>query len=168
VLYNYFDYKQRHVQTETKVVARLLKQLVSHVATIPSELQRAYDDPKIRSGLSSNFQKLVQLFTSISSGFQKVFIILDGLDECEEIIRERIIELIEMLCNRLSLRGLVTCRPHVQVEKIPQTAKNVLWIQANDEDIKNHIRRRLSRERNVYPKLEDMIVGKLSGMAQGM
>jgi len=167
VLYNYFDYKQRHVQTETKVVARLLKQLVSRLATIPGELQAAYDDPS-QSSLSSNFQKLVQLFTSISSSFQTVFVILDGLDECEEIIRERIIDLIEMLRNRLSLRGFVTCRPHVRLETIPQTAKSILRIEANDEDIKNHIRRRLSQERNVYPKLEEMIVDKLSGMAEGM
>ena len=43
VVYVYFDYKSRHTQTTTAIIANLVKQLVSRLGTIPTEVVSLYD-----------------------------------------------------------------------------------------------------------------------------
>lgn len=105
--------------------------------------------------------------------YSKVLIVIDALDECNEIdgTRRALISELHKLRPQLSL--LVTSRDIPNIQRQLQDAAR-LEIQANDEDIRNYIKERISSSDrlSMYVKkdsrLHEFIIDTVTKNAKGM
>jgi ankyrin repeat domain-containing protein 50 len=89
----YFSYKNLDRQHPSKIMAALLKQLAQQVTHIPQQLLIWQSDHE-RNDTSPLYDEIIQKFMVIAREFDRVYIILDGLDEVEAEKREDILDFV--------------------------------------------------------------------------
>lgn len=85
----YFSFTDPAFQDLTLLIALFLKQLCQQHGTVPEELIRAKQEAKEAADVLDH-----GLFTDITKSYQRMFIIIDGLDECPEERRTPILDFI--------------------------------------------------------------------------
>ncbi|KAJ6069874.1 ankyrin [Penicillium canescens] len=160
------DYKSEDRQTFPLLIASMLKQLLERCPDYQSPLFAQYQknterDPQPRE-LLKDFENLIEKQ-------EKVFILLDALDELQQGVRH---ELLKQLCafgeSYKSLHILTTCRPGT-VEYQPSPAYHLLEIQPREEDIRLYIENSIDNpllDRNW--ELRTKIVTKILNAAKGI
>lgn len=166
VLYTYFSYNDYQGQTALNIMASLLRQLLSQLPIIPLEVESIY------MCCSPNYSRpelstLFRLFVSCMTKFSSVLVVFDGLDECEGAQLGEIVPLIRQITS-LSIKVLITTRPHLAYieQQLGQTSN--LTISAQTTDIKKYVQERLDNERKISPRLRESILEKVVGQADGM
>jgi hypothetical protein len=164
----YFNYQDGPTQTAFHVVACLLKQLIAtSKMKLPSCLEQLYEDfqhnPQIRRPHPSN---LVEMFIECTKQFPRVFIMLDGFDECglDGRSKEEIVDIIEALDNA-GLNVFVTAHTH-SLDALKRSKSDAVEIRASEEDIRNYIEANLPR--SVDEELKAKVVKTIHGNANGM
>ena len=154
------------------MISSLIRQLIHHSRTIPSELRRLYQrslDLQIRPSR----QELLSLLTTVGSKFSSLYIVIDALDECDNTEEIRSC-LVSTLCEALPRACfLVTSRP---VPDIEDQFKNRprLEIKATDEDIRRYVSDQILRKPNLKkhikadPDLRALMIGTISRKSDGM
>lgn len=79
----YFDYKQQNEQTPVRVISSLAKDLAMQQRNLPDELEKLHDKLEHR-GKKPSFDELLNVLISLFSRFERVFLVFDALDECNE------------------------------------------------------------------------------------
>ena len=161
----YFDYKDQIEQSGKHVLANLLKQLLSTMDIVPGSVEITYDEHKARTK-SLDFSTLIRLFMSAIALQSKVFIMLDGLDECNESQYRDIVEFIAELRNS-HVKMFCTSRPHSSDRSAHLKPCITLRITAVKEDVENYILERLDIEWKHSPRLKSKVLETLSRSAQG-
>jgi ankyrin repeat protein len=177
IAYFYFDFNDKDKQLHGKMIRSILKQLSAQSPETPQPLTHLYtscedmDRQPTRDELIDTLRQVIYIFYD-------VYIIIDALDECSEVM-----ELMDVLAQLKSwnishLHLLVSSRPDrvIEVEMghiVEDDAK--LSIQSNliQSDIRIYIRGRLDTDNNlkrwqkrldVQSDIESTLMGKADGM----
>lgn len=144
IAYTYFNFWQQDGHWIEDLFATLLKQLSEGLYPLPASLKALYYDHQGKGGRPP-FEKVLKVLQSIIRiSYERVFIVVDALDECQEAnnCRMRFIE---------ELFGLQQCGANIMATSRPITVitdkfdRNTwLEIRASDDDIRTYINRQIS------------------------
>jgi hypothetical protein len=165
IIYFYFKYNDRENQSEEKVSASLLKQLVYQLGTLPAKLDEVYDESK--GGFRPNKSTISELLVSCASQFSLVFVFLDGLDECNDSQQNGVIGLIQHLRDS-GIRVFLTSRPGTEYRVKRLQPYELLPITAHENDIGMYLNLKLDVESSLKSELKQAIKENLIRGADGM
>ena len=109
VAHLYFNYRDQADQTADNSIASLVKQLAIAHRGIPKPILELYRKLKAQER-RPQLQDLEQAFRLTSLNFERVFVIVDALDECNATYRKRFLRSLNRLQNNKSIRVLMTSR----------------------------------------------------------
>ncbi|KAF8241833.1 hypothetical protein K440DRAFT_608109 [Wilcoxina mikolae CBS 423.85] len=124
--------------TKSAVMESILYQLCrANTALIPAA-NREYDTHASRSRISDPWDNLLEIFISRTD---PVYMILDGLDECDETHRKKLLETTLKLCNDCpNLHVLVSSRKEVDIrQRLETNAEMVAVEEWNRSDIERYV-----------------------------
>ena len=177
VLYFFFDFQDIDKQQHEGMIRSLLSQLCMHRASVPPVLETLYSSC-MDGGREPTFGALLKTFHQMAATFEKTFLILDALDECEA--RSELLENIEDMISweDTNLRVCATSRREKDIEDSIlhlTNEKNRIYIQSTlvNGDIRVYVHyqlitnkklQRLKNEPNVQMEIEDKLMDKVDGM----
>jgi len=166
----YCDFRAQQEQTTPNMIGEILKQLVGRTR-IPNDIREAY-----RKWRRPRLRDLMRMLKIVIAALPKVFICIDGLDEC---LRKDLFELLESLRDIVRetprTRVFLTGRPYVEGD-IQRHFTNVVMIRIspNPDDIRNYLQMRLDRDDELDAMDNDLradiikvIMDKFSSMCVG-
>ena len=171
IAYVYCNYKAQESQTTTDLVAAILKQLVQERPLFGepvAALHKQHANRRTRPSLN----ELLTALDSVSSCYSKVYIVLDGLDECSDSdgTRSKLLAKFRSLQINTDISLMATSR---FVPKVMQFFEGfpVLEIRAADADVKQFVAGQMNRlphcvQRNIGLQVEIQyrIVQAVDGM----
>ena len=138
-VFAYFDYRDHERQSSDSMTASLLQQIAITHSEVPEpvlSLHKKFNSKDIRPQV----QDLVRAFSLVCQDFERVFVIIDALDECdEEKHRQAFIEALNTLREQASVRLFITSRPHPQDIKMAFTFASHIMIEAKDSDLRMYL-----------------------------
>ena len=177
VLYFFFDFNDEKKQQTDKMVQSLTVQLSSQNISVPQSLLSLYKSCA-NGERQPAYHSLVNTLHEMLAGFNRTYIVLDALDECEKW--PFLLSLIEKLASwrDLNLHILVTSRKERDIEELIEPLTNFdtrICIQSSvvNRDIQAYIQVRLQtgpkfkrwRERpEVLIEVEEKLMEKADGM----
>ena len=177
VLYFFFDFNDPDKQRPESMIRSLLSQLSLHCVNIPPVLEDMYSSC-LNGDRKPNFEAVLETFHQMTTAFDKTFVVLDALDECNQ--RSELLESMERLINwdDTNLRVVVTSRKEKDIEDsiLPLTKDETrVCIQSAlvDADIcayvhdQLHTNRKLQRwqrKPEVQTEIENTLMEKANGM----
>ena len=175
-MYYYCDYADHGSLQTNRILGTLLKQLIPE-DEIPAEIEpkilKAYKDGT-RSPETSD---LMELIFSLMQRLPMVYIVLDGLDECERSVKQNILSFLEHLSTLTgaNVHTFVSCRDEDQLLRSLNSYTRIrLTAAALETDIKSFVEgsvraRIVSRQLTIRNlELEHQIVGELVQKSHGM
>ncbi|KAL9123429.1 MAG: hypothetical protein Q9187_000030 [Circinaria calcarea] len=142
IAFLYFDYRNQDHQSPDNMLASLLKQVVATGSAIPkavSEIHEKLGDQQKRPQL----QDLEKMLSITCQDFDRVFFVVDALDECDEgRYRRTFMQVLTSLQTAPNISLFVTSRPYLQDIKRTFDSAPQIRIEASESDL----RRYLSRE----------------------
>lgn len=149
------------------MTASLLKQLAMAKATLPRSVLELYQRLKDQQRRPQQ-QDLEQALLNSCQDFDRVFIIVDALDECDENKhRKSFLDLIRSLRDNSSTSVFVTSRPHPEdVKKVLEGSSKII-IKADDSDLRKYISREIHCSEAVDDIDEDFKVEIIEKVVQG-
>lgn len=172
IAYIYCDYKAKEKQTLENLIASLLHQLLLHRPLYHGRLVSLYKSHSSNRGRPS-ISDYAQLLQSSVQSYDKVYFIIDALDECSEANGTRKDLLAEVQKLKPAVNTMITSRDIPSIERLLQDAARV-EVKANDEDIKNYVEDRISSSERIAayvkksPDLQGRILKNVSEKASGM
>lgn len=160
VAYAFLRFDEKH--STRGILAGLVGQLLQHQANLSSppgsHRFRIVLDCYAKEDTPGETE-LVDVLTSLVQTFEKVFIVIDGLDEAPESVRE---DLLSMLIPLPRVSVLITSRPlsHLIAHHAPHAA--CVTIQAHAEDISVYVAERARKS----AKLQAIL--RISGQGQSI
>ena len=178
VIYYYCDYSDKRTLQIDRIVGTLLKQFFLN-GLVPEEIEARIPQNYIESRRMLGASELIDLMRFVVKSGSPIFVILDGLDECEKEIRQQTIDMFCHLSNIKDaiIKALILCRDEDQLLSL-RALQGIQRIRitpmALEGDIKSFVagsvRSRIQsgelRMRN--PNLENEIVTELVNKAHGM
>lgn len=165
IVYFYFKYNDRENQSEEKVSASLLKQLVYQLGTLPAKLDKMYDESK--GGFLPNKSIISEILVSCASQFSSVFVFFDGLDECTDAQQNNVVSLIRQFRDS-GIRIFLTSRPGTEYRVKKLQPYELLPITADEKDIRMYLNLKLDVEPSLRSELKQVIKENLIQGADGM
>ena len=169
IAFLYLKYNETD-QTLDNILGNLLRQFVQEMESIPSSLIDLYEHHRSRN-TSPSSDELVEILRFMLDSFKEAFLIVDGLDECEEILRWDLLEQLENFQPKLRL--LITSR---YLDTISEDLENFerFEIRANSEDLELYVGHQMKKNRNLRkmiqrnPKIKDDIKNAVVKTADSM
>lgn len=148
VIHQYFNYRDQADQTTEKTIASLLKQLAVAGHGVPkpvSELYRKFKTQERRPQL----QDLEQAFLLTCQTFDRVFVIIDALDECDVKHRKPFLRSLSHLQSDRPISILVTSRSYEDyVNKLFGSCPR-MKIHAHEGDLRKYVSRQVDNSNDV-------------------
>ncbi|KAF8253363.1 hypothetical protein K440DRAFT_533937, partial [Wilcoxina mikolae CBS 423.85] len=176
VIYLYCDYQDQKDQTPVNMIASLLKQLVLVTPAVPDDIFEIYRDHRA-SGCTLEIVQAVTLLDLVIRAFDRVYICIDAIDECEGHHRRVFLQHLGKII-RSSTRSFLTSRPHVENDitsclGINSMSLMTIEITASDDDIAKYVTSKIEENKAHEPeamsnKLEQEIVESVVAASQGM
>ncbi len=177
VLYFFFDFQDSDKQQPGGMIRSLLGQLYMHCPSEPLVLESLYSSC-LDGERDPTFEALLEAFHHIAATFERIFIILDALDECKA--RPEMLADIEELTGwkDANLRILVTSRREKDIEDsllrltkdtnricIQSTLVNAdIHAYVHDQIQTNKRLKRWQKEPKVQMEIEETLMKKANGM----
>ncbi|KAM5361879.1 hypothetical protein ACJZ2D_012824 [Fusarium nematophilum] len=168
IAYHYCDYRRQDHENARVILASILKQLAQCPGSLPDALRTLYDKHKPKDTRPS-FKEIASALKSVASLHSRVFIVVDGLDECTASVWR------DILAQLRGLRGanaLVTSRaiPDI-INRKELEGSSVLEIRASDTDVREYLDRNMSkfrefvmRDRQLQEDICKAILESIGGM----
>ncbi len=168
--YFYFDFVDQHIQTPTKLVGSLLRQLASQAVSFPQPLVHFHQRFKEDEAHGSTFELLL-ILKGVCKRFEKCFIIIDALDECKKVYRGEMLRILTDL--RLApVQMFVTSRPHPHDIKHHFKDIEQIKVAASEADIRTYCLSKIDASDDTRELMDDKIrveiADKISQNASGM
>lgn len=136
VLCLYMNYKENKMHTREHLFGSLLKQLLQLGADqrpLPMELVEYYERA-MRIGAKAKFREINKILQNALSRYERLYIVIDALDECSFRYRFSLLQDLQTLCpDRLSL--IITERPDYPID-----ARGVICNVCHQSDKKEYYR----------------------------
>lgn len=114
ICFVYCNYKEP--QVTTNYVKAVIKQLSRRMSELPPDLMALYD--KHYSNASSpRYTELNNVFLGVSKCFEKVFLVLDALDECTESQRQEIFDIFSHIVSTGNVKLFITSRKEPDIQR---------------------------------------------------
>ena len=157
ILYAFPTHDDAGGNTEEAIICSLLYQLCRANQSLIPVVNEEYDTRQSRSLRMNTWDKLLETFICSS---EPVYIVLDGLDECEEIERKPILTIIlGLLQNCLNLHVLVASRKEVDICQELEGKCTTLIIEENSRsDIERFVAREID---NIWTKISKRHIAHL-------
>lgn len=170
IAYVFCNYQREH--TLYSIFASILKQLVQCLPTVPNELHELYRDRHRRNKLRVGDKEIFNMLLSICKMHARVYIVIDGLDECSNSARNREDVILQLfrLQHEGNINLLATSTRIPEITGLFQSFPSVEII-ASHADITRYIvgrRRRLASWVDRDPDLQTLIVSEISNAVGGM
>jgi hypothetical protein len=166
----YCSYPLRQEQTKEKLMASLLRQLLTHEQS-KSEEMVTLNRQCLAEGRRPSFSELSSLLEHVLEAKSKVFILIDALDECSSSEWPALTAEMQRLQALVpSVRLLLTYRPQIIFEG-DFLDSDELHIRASDHDMERYIRNhisQLSKHVRDQPGLKETVVQSIIQAADGM
>ena len=175
VAWLYCDYNAKEEQTVVSIMGAILKELIGR-GEIPKEIREAFREAEnvgARRLLLSDLRQMLKIAIGL---LPKLFICIDGLDEC---LAKDLPELLESLRDIVrefpSTRIFLTGRPQVgkDIQRCFPTAVAIL-INPNRDDIRGYVMMRLDSDikreamsDDLRAKIVNIMLDKMSNMYVG-
>ena len=149
VLYAFPTYDDSDGNTEAAVLRSFLYQLCRANKSLIPAVNKEHDARHSRSLLLDTWDELLETFIC---GSEPVYIVLDGLDECDEIERKQLLKTILGLWQNCSnLRVLIASRKEADIRRALETNCVTLIVEEkNRTDIKRFVTREID---NLWGKI---------------
>jgi hypothetical protein len=166
----YFDYKDDN-QTPGRVLASILKQVISALPKIPPVVSQYYTGKRGREAHLSPYE-LEKLLISVLEPLPRTFIVIDALDECDERRHRRdMLNIIRSLRAYQNIRIFLTSRPYPSDIQSTFLNSPKINIEARDSDLRLYMVEQLVEATDVGTIdrnfMED-IIQKLINGSQGL
>ncbi|KAJ6524823.1 hypothetical protein B0H19DRAFT_1008166, partial [Mycena capillaripes] len=166
----YLNHKEADIQTPSKLLAALWRQLVldRDTGTIAEDLYKQHQG----KGTAPTLEEVVKVLSSSLAEFSKVFIIVDAIDEYPETQRWTLLQHMTAMGSNVNL--MITSRPHIFPEVFSFPTLETLDIQAASTDIREYINvqiyssPRLFKHVQNQSNLRDEIHAKIIATVDGM
>lgn len=136
--------RSKGVQTPGHFIASLLRQLVETNGSQTSYLQDLMSRHK-QQKTKPRAKELEQAFAEVAQDFERIYIIVDAMDECDGLEMETFATHLRTICAAPTLRLLLTSRRHPGIEQIFEDSIR-LDMRASDDDTLQYLRSRARRE----------------------
>lgn len=171
LVYVYCSYQDPD-HTPLNLIASVLRQLVRHHTEIPQRIEQIYKT-HLATSTRPNLEELLVELKLVSQAFTDVYVVIDALDECSEVIgnKSSFLQAIQALEGHVSM--IVTSRTTVNIVQYLWTAIR-LEVDARDSDIVKYVESRLASERRLqrnvvgHPELQATIVSTVLRSTKGM
>lgn len=177
IAFAYCNYKEP--QEPATYIATFIKQLCRAKEVLPKELESLFDSCH-RNAKELNYTELQQIFTTVVKSFDKVFIILDALDECPDEQRAGFLKFLTSIVNPgrdgpANIKLFVTSRRETDIARSFASFPTI-QIEAKEvaSDIESYVKFELDRclgdgtLKIADPKLKEEILEALLKKAGGM
>jgi hypothetical protein len=165
------------------MICGLLKQIIISMENVPD----AIIEPLIETKRRREDLELKDAFKALSDAsqtFDKVYICVDALDECEEDTRWSLIDFLQKLAS-VKVTGLASSQPQIrflftgrpQMEAYVKSHPSIrpllplpVKLEANSEDIVAFVQHRIEKDTRVMMTqgFKDHIVAEITSKSQGM
>jgi hypothetical protein len=170
ILYIYCAYNAQYKAKE--LVAALLRQLVHRLTTLPEAVKDLHKrHTQIQT--SPTREELTQVLGSVASGFSRVFVVIDALDECREEDNTRT-EFLDSIKKIKQFANMLVTSRHIPAIKEEFKGELQEEIRATDEDITTYIKAKVKEKSSLSayisakPSLQADIVSKIVSKVNGM
>ena len=170
VAYHYFDFRDQQYQSAEAMLSSLLKQLATaktelsyHVLELYRKFTRQQRQPKQ--------EDLEEVIVPSCKAFDRVFFVIDALDECSPEQRRAVLEALRKLHEIQSVSVFVTSRPYSTDVKKAFEPFPKIDIEARDPDIRKYVRNEIDNNHNLDDtdgEFKEEIVVKMSQKARKM
>ena len=176
VLYHYCDYANRATLEPAEVYRTLVQQCFLHGLLSNTNKDRLVRESTLRQSRVSE-STLNSILCHTLNDHSRIFVVLDGLDECEKNDQKILLEKIKQFVTlgNGNLKVFITCREEAQVlGSLSDFKKILVSTKSNAEDITNYISTAVSRSRASGElhisdqQLEQEIITSLASKARGM
>lgn len=170
IAYIYFDYKEQSLQTPINVLASLVKQLVSQIPYVPTEVEVWHGNIGYRA---PTYEDLYTGLLATLKSFTRVFFVFDALDECDQITqREGLLPLFQRM-GKSGINLFLTSREYP--DDIRHSLRNAAKIELvpKNEDITAYIESKIDgnirASRLVQQgQLKDKVLSEVLDCSKGM
>ena len=161
------------MQTASNLIACLARQLIGYPKVLPQQLEEMHQELEHEKRRPS-FDELRKLLLARCNHYDRVYVIVDALDECEAIQARRLLLPVLEQLPRASGRLFVTSRPNN--EDISNTfGKHLkIAIAASESDLRQYVAERIAEEERrtsairFKQELKESIISTVSAGASGM
>ena len=139
IAYIYCNYRRQQEQRPTDLLASLLKQLVQEHPSVPESVKSLYECHKGKRTRPS-FEEISKVLHLVATGYYRVFIIIDALDECQvsDGGRRKFLSEIFSFQAKTGINLFTTSRFILEIEKEFEECIS-LEIRASDEDVRRYL-----------------------------
>lgn len=143
IAYIFCDAKNQEDGPPHRYVSNLAKQLAKQLAHIefPAILRTLYEKHQTKQS-SRGKEETVELLLELAASYteKRLFIIIDGLDECSADVRDDLIENVSLLQQKSGANILLTTRPIPEITDHERLCDyRHLELQAHEDDIRRFI-----------------------------
>ncbi|KAH8650295.1 hypothetical protein BGZ60DRAFT_389194, partial [Tricladium varicosporioides] len=171
IAYIYCNFQRQDEQKIDNLLTSLLRQLAASQPSLPVAVKELYERHKTKQTRPS-FDELIRTLQSVTSLYQRVFIIIDALDECQvsESNLETFLSHIFSLQARTSLNFFATSRPipYIVAEFKNCRSRDIL---ASKEDVHRYLQAQMQhlpkfvhRNPDLQGKIKTEIIDSVEGM----
>ena len=173
IVYLYCDYKDQAVQKASNLIACLVGQIIGYPKVLPQQLEELHRELE-RQKRRPSFDELRKLLKALCDQHDRVYVIVDALDECEAIRERRLLLTVleELPCT--SGRLFVTSRPNNEDISNTFGKQSRITITASKSDLRQYVAERIAEEERrtsatrFKPELKESIISTVSAGASGM
>jgi hypothetical protein len=176
VAYHYCDYAEERTLLPRNIFKSLLHQIFRRVAldeSVECIIFKTFEE----GSRTPDPQELVDLIEVLSRKFDTVYILLDGIDECEKENKTEILHAINRLaaCEEPCIKIIVSCRQEAQIVMALKQFPFILLSEVHQlEDIRSYVVGEVTSRQasgDLYIRnlqLEQLVVLTLVSKARGM
>ncbi|KAJ5153393.1 ankyrin repeat-containing domain protein [Penicillium canariense] len=148
-------------------LASILKQLIQQSSFIPEQVA-SLCSPTINA--SPREQQMLDCLQTMASGYSKIYLVVDALDECEESTRNKLIRKIFNLQSKTNIGFLTTSRFIPEITSLFAEFPS-LEINASVDDIRLYLTSRINELPNFVsrdPSLQELVCSTITELVDGM
>ena len=161
------------MQTASNLLACLARQTIGYPKVLPQQLEEMHKELEHQKRRPS-FDELRKLLVALCNQCDRVYVIVDALDECEAIQERRLLLPVLEELPRTSGRLFVTSRPNNEDISNAFGKQSKIIIAASDSDLRQYVAERIAEEERrtsatrFKPELKESIISTVSVGASGM
>ena len=146
IAFAFCRYNEPDARTSASIIASLARQLAVRDGTIHPKLSDLYHKlTKDKKRMSPSTKDVHSLLLHLAPTFDRVFLLVDGLDECDKKDRATLLSALKDLGNLPQCKAhiMVTARPHAQDINLAFQSSMRLEVEAREIDVENYVRSQL-------------------------
>ncbi|KAK1655916.1 hypothetical protein BDP81DRAFT_456712 [Colletotrichum phormii] len=171
IAYTYCNFKDTERQDCHDLLSSLAKQLAQSLSTIPPRLEELYSTHQKRNTFRSK-QETIEMLQTIASCYDRVFVVIDALDECERNARLDFLPEVFRLQQVSQVNIFATIRDIPEIIQAAEFANSIaVEIRATEEDVMRYVSGRMTHMQSfvrgnldMQKEIRKVIVMKVNGM----